>query len=1167
MIKNWQDDPTLQLVMKKIGDDYDVLSYLGGGGLARIYKVYYKRLKETRVIKVMDFHYILQRLERSGVTDTVTEFKKIKDRFVNEVKAYNKFSHPGIIKSYQPYQPDFVEYENNRENIQIPYLILEYVEGTSLKAVLKKKAPLKIETVLKISEDVLSILNTIHQEGIIHRDVKPSNIMIRAGTGEAVLIDFGLAKDLEDQESAALTVSGTMMGSPNYMSPEMFMDSKNITKETDIYSFGIILHEMVTANVPFRGSSMEIMHGHLQMPVPEAEVFNKSAFGIKIRKIILKALAKDAKDRYRSAADFLMALKELRTELVKSGDNKEFIDSALQTVLDEIGKEYDLKQYLGGGGYGKVYLVQDKKSKELRALKILDATNIFNQQGYEDQIKRIVRVANTYANIKHPNIAKIFQAGITHGKKDKNEIPYLIISYIKGSTLERMINERKELSLSTIFKISRDILNALDVIHRKGMIHRDIKPSNIMIEDKNGKAILIDFGLEKDAPDKIKLTTTGPTLGAPRYMSPEQCGPKETITPASDIYSFGVVLFEMLTGEVPFQAENPYQVMYAHCSTLVPNIREINPALPEGIEDIIYKAMEKDPGKRYQRAKDFFDDLEKTFEANNKKISVEWPISETQENEAVNTEKRAVKKDDKRKSQINSFFKKNSRKIVLISLGIIGIASILFLFLKILPEVQFRKYIDAANESGNSGQYSKAYKYLEKAQQIKENAELRPLRATITNKQKEAMETDYFRLNQFLDGKAAKQERLEECRKFTDTYREVISPGIDAEVKKNIAQLETGIKEDNAYQNHIAAADGYIAKSDYVKASEELTKAKQISKVETAEINARRVTIAVKKMVKDYDDLQQYLRGSAENQEKLDNCMKFLNKHRNSPTTDETTAIRAETEKFITGLQKDIRTDEQINGNKEYNEIKDSIRLEDYLSFKSKYPASRYLPDLKSKLIKADENLPPEKYWERELKRNRKGYYEKTFYEHNGHRMVYIPGIRIWIDKYEVSWAQFKRFSNIQPQQGPDLYIQGGDTYPAVATYSDAESYCNRYGLRLPTETEWEFVAGKWESDYPWGNESPDVPASNGKWRANFSKLENGKPVDGFKGTAPVDSFADFSSPFDAVNMAGNVWEWVRGEILKGGSYFSSKAEDLKISSTKKGESWDKEGFRCVKDE
>lgn len=841
-------------------------------------------------------------------------------------------------------------------------------------------------------------------------------------------------------------------------------------------------------------------------------------------------------------------------------DKRNLNDSILAAVPAEIKKNYDVLDHLGGGRYTKVYLIQEKKSKELRALKILNAVNIDKtQKDPKYYIKIIEREANAYNRIKHPNIVKVFGVGIADDKKEKIEIPYLIITYIKGSNLEDKISEQEKLSVNVILKISGDILSALDTIHNNGIIHRDIKPSNIMIENSTEKAILIDFGLAKDDLNKISLRITGAPIGTPFYMSPEQCKSEKNtiITPASDIYSFGAVLFEMLTGRVPYQCENPFSVMLAHCNNAIPNIKDLNPDLPEGIENIIYKAMAKEPERRYQRAKDLFADLKEIFEKNNKEISIEWPVTEIENEEEENEE-----------PPINPSTPRKRSKIVVISLGIIGtLVFILFLFLKIIPDIEFGRYIGSARNYAEKGQYRDAYENLGKAQRIKDNAKVRGLRAAITDKQKEAMGKAYISLTQILDVNTAQQEQLEAWRKFTDTYREVISPGINAEVKKNIAQLETGIKEDNAYQNYIAAADGYINKEDYERANDELTKAQQISKVETEEIRTRRTMITEGEMKAAYDTLQQFLQGSAAYQEKLDKCREFLTKYQNAPPTEEITAIRAETAKYMTALQKDIRADKQINGNEEYNAIKSNIILENYLSFKNQYPSSRYLPDLKARLIKADENLPPEKYWEQGLERNRKGYYELIFKENNYHRMVYIPEVHIWIDKYEVSWAQYKRFSNVQPPLGPDLYIQGGDAYPAVATYSDAESYCNRYGLRLPTATGWEFVAGKWKSDYPWGYESPDVPSFNGKWRANFLKLENGKHADGFKGTAPIDSFADFSSPFDVVNMAGNVWEWVWGEILKGGSYFSSKAEDLKISSTKQGESSNKEGFRCVKDE
>ncbi|MDQ1354602.1 MAG: eukaryotic-like serine/threonine-protein kinase, partial [Acidobacteriota bacterium] len=259
---------------------------------------------------------------------------------------------------------------------------------------------------------------------------------------------------------------------------------------------------------------------------------------------------------------------------------------------------------------------------------------------------------------------------------------------------------------------------------------------------------------------------------------------------------------------------------------------------------------------------------------------------------------------------------------------------------------------------------------------------------------------------------------------------------------------------------------------------------------------------------------------------------------------------------------------EKKNGESLYNTIKENIDLKKYLEFANQYPQSRFLVDLKENLKKTDGNLPPEKYWQGLLQLNSKGYYESVFGDEiSGHRMIYIPAKNIWIDKYEVSNLQFKKYlkdENIKTAAGAtSKYIIEADEYPAVASYSEAGKYCRQYGFRLPTAEEWRYIAGKGTYIYPWGNELPD---SDGIYRANFDSLEGVVEKDGFSGTAPVKSFAPFSSPFDVVNMAGNVWEWVQGMILKGGGFFSS-VEDLAIEKTVSGRENDREGFRCVKDE
>lgn len=276
-----------------------------------------------------------------------------------------------------------------------------------------------------------------------------------------------------------------------------------------------------------------------------------------------------------------------------------------------------------------------------------------------------------------------------------------------------------------------------------------------------------------------------------------------------------------------------------------------------------------------------------------------------------------------------------------------------------------------------------------------------------------------------------------------------------------------------------------------------------------------------------------------------------------------------EVEKLLADIKAKEAEYENKHGVKEYNALlKSKVTLPAFLKFKKKYPESKHLKELKEVLIKADPVLPPETYWLTQLEKNSKGYYELTFdATRNNHRMVYNPRRKIWIGKYEVSNKQIKRYLREKPEYAGSVgssstFIRSGDEYPAVVSYEVAQKYCRHYSMRLPTIDEWEFAAGNGRAPYPWGKEAPGY---GGVWRANMYSLnEDGSAeLDGHDGTAPVKSFAAYASPFGLVNMAGNVWEWVQGRVLKGGSFFSV-AEDLKIGKGQGGRQNDRQGFRCV---
>ncbi len=274
-------------------------------------------------------------------------------------------------------------------------------------------------------------------------------------------------------------------------------------------------------------------------------------------------------------------------------------------IMEKIGDKYELVSLIGKGGFSKVFLVRDKLLDRKCALKVLSPRVLSDAE----MLERFRREAKIYATLEHPNIVPIYEVGIYRN------IAYILMKYIEGITLKDYIKKYIEkhgrpLPIEEIAKISRDVLSALHYMHSKGIIHRDIKPANIIIEKQSGKAILADFGLAKRLDESGSLTRSGEMLGTPYYVSPEQAKGEKT-TPQSDIYSFGISLFEMATGKVPFLGETPFQILMKHVREPLPSPSKYNPDICPELERIILKATDKKPKNRYRSALEMLRDIEK----------------------------------------------------------------------------------------------------------------------------------------------------------------------------------------------------------------------------------------------------------------------------------------------------------------------------------------------------------------------------------------------------------------------------------------------------------------------------------------------------------------------------------------------------------------------------
>ncbi len=533
---------------------------IGRGGMAVVYAGWDLKLDRPVAVKVINTLY----QDTPGYAQ----------RFVQEARAVARWRHENIIHIY---------YSDDESGLY--YFVMEYIEGVDLRRRLAEYAAayqlIPQNEVIRIGRAIANALDFAHGRGIVHRDVKPANVML-GHDGRVVLMDFGLALHV-DRGSF-----GEILGSPAYISPEQARSSALAVPASDLYGLAVILYEMLTGTLPFDDPSPATLAvQHMTQPLPSPRLRNP-LLNEMTEAVLVKALAKESTERYPNGK----ALMDTLAAALQATPGR---DELIGQQLDE----YRIVDYLGRGGMARVYRGIDITLGRPVAIKLID-TPYHTDDDYQARFKQEARAV---AQLEHPNIVRLYRYRETEG------LLYMAIQFIEGETLANFLNRNKPLSLERAVPLVRDICSALDYAHGKGVIHRDIKPANVMV-DAEGRAIVMDFGLAL----LIDLGSRGEIFGSPDYISPEQAISSAQVVPQSDLYAVGVILYEMLTGELPFIASDPLDVAMMHLSEPPRLPRLVNPALSPATEVILLKALAKETHQRYQKGADLVQALTQTLQ-------------------------------------------------------------------------------------------------------------------------------------------------------------------------------------------------------------------------------------------------------------------------------------------------------------------------------------------------------------------------------------------------------------------------------------------------------------------------------------------------------------------------------------------------------------------------
>lgn len=617
LITSWQNDKIRQ--GKFTGffvGKYKLLRPLGKGGMGAVYLAEHTSMQRQVAIKILP--------------PALLENRTYLVRFQQEARATAALDHPNVVRAYDTDQDGAFH-----------YLVMEFVEGQELQKLVEKNGPLPYDDAANYITQAARGLAHAHSRKMIHRDVKPANILVTPD-GLVKVLDLGVARivDQEDRESVTLAGNDDVIGTVDYIAPEQLLDSHHVDGRADQYSLGCTMYFLLTANRPFEQGSWAVrLMKHQNAEPPSIYDFRPDA-PPELVDICRKMMAKKPDQRFESAdavADALHAWRE-RFKQGKAApapaapqapapaaagavDPQAAAALLAQLVAQSVLTPYQVEILTGQSkdplkldDYQIIERITEGRLKGLfrgrhSDMKFPVTIKLMKLEGEAGekkmQLARFQREARIAVQAHHSNIIRTFEVG------KAEDVCFLTFEDMQGETLAELLakaNERR-LSPHEACRIIRQAALGLGHLHEMEIVHRNVSPDNIWV-GKDGTSKLFDLSLARDSlmhldsPGLTEFKVPETLWGSTKYLAPEHGFDTSAATAASDVYSLGCTLYQAVSGRIPFEAATPAEQMMQHAAKQADPPSRWNTAVSPALDTVIQRMMAKLPAERYATGAD-----------------------------------------------------------------------------------------------------------------------------------------------------------------------------------------------------------------------------------------------------------------------------------------------------------------------------------------------------------------------------------------------------------------------------------------------------------------------------------------------------------------------------------------------------------------------------------